>query len=562
MPEHAERVALRDGREVAIRPIEPRDREGIAAAFERMSDDTRYRRFMSLAPALTQSQLTYLTEVDHHDHEALIVYDPEGGGPIGAARFVRLSADPSEAEVAVAVVDDWHGRGVATLLLDRLSARAREEGVECFVAIMLPENQHALDVFTHLGAIHEMDDDEGVRSLRLQLAPGLGEDEPLREVLRAAARGDLAGGVGPFAPPTDMPPGARPNPPERPALMPGRGNEGRSPDVEVGRPANFSLVDDPSLISDAEALDAYSRTVTSVAERLAPSVASLRVYRRTRGGRRQAGGGSGVVITPDGFILTSAHVVEGGDGRPRAVFDDGREFDAAVVGADPLSDLALLRAEGGDLTPATLGDAEELRVGQLVVALGSPNGLSGSLTAGIVSALGRSLPTRSRAAGRIVENVIQIDAALNPGNSGGALGNGAGEVVGINTAVAGVGLGLAVPINGATRRIIADLMRDGRVRRAYVGVAGGTRPLPPRVAAAVGRKTGAEIVEVVSGSPADRAGLRAEDVIVALGETPVEGVDDIQRLMTAELIGAQLEVEVVRDGELRTVHLAPIELEA
>src|SRR5919109_1126433 len=203
--------------------------------------------------------------------------------------------------------------------------------------------------------------------------------------------------------------------------------------------------------TDAEALDAYSRAVVSVAERLSPSVANLRVSRRFRG-RRLDGGGSAVVITPDGFMLTSAHVISRSEKRVRASFVDGRELAAEVVGSDPLSDLALLRSEEHDLAAAELGDAETLRVGQLVVAIGNPNGFAGSVTAGVVSALGRSLPTR---AGRVVDNVIQTDAALNPGNSGGALAHGRGRVVGVNTAVAGGGLGLAVPINAPTRKIIA-----------------------------------------------------------------------------------------------------------
>ena len=258
---------------------------------------------------------------------------------------------------------------------------------------------------------------------------------------------------------------------------------------------------------EEEALDAYSRIVSSVAERLALSVANLRVSRRTRGGRFLDGGGSGVAITPDGFMLTSAHVVEGARRLIRASFVDGREESAEVVGADPLSDLALLRAGSDQLAAAELGDAERLRVGQLVVALGNPYGFSSSVTAGVVSGLGRSLQTRP---GRVVDNVIQTDAALNPGNSGGALADGRGRVVGINTAVAGVGLGLAVPINEATRRIVGALMRDGRFRRAYIGIAGGPRPLPPRVAARLGRQSGVEIVEVAAGSPAAEAGLRSD----------------------------------------------------
>jgi S1-C subfamily serine protease len=314
-------------------------------------------------------------------------------------------------------------------------------------------------------------------------------------------------------------------------------------------------------LSDEEALDAYSRAVVTVAERLSPSVANLRVARRVRGGRVATGGGSGVVITPDGFMLTSAHVVAGTDGRVEATFVDGREVAAEVVGADPLSDLAVLRSDAADLVPAELGDAERLRVGQLVVAIGNPHGFAGSVTAGVVSALGRSLPVRSRAAGRIVENVIQTDAALNPGNSGGALADGRGCVIGINTAVAGVGLGLAVPINDTTRKILAALMREGRFTRAYIGIAGGSRPLPPRLARELGRTACVEVVEVVEGSPAAIAGLRPEDMIVAVEDTPVEGVDDLQRLMAGELIGSRVPATVVRDGVRLTVELVPVELE-
>ena len=253
---------------------------------------------------------------------------------------------------------------------------------------------------------------------------------------------------------------------------------------------------------DEEALDAYSRVVTSVAERLIPSVASLRVRQQVRGGRVD-GAGSGVVITPDGFALTSAHVVAGTD-RGSASFVDGRETPFDVVGRDELSDLAVLRLQGGGtVEPAELGEAADLRVGQLVVAIGNPMGFAGSVTAGVVSALGRALPTQ---AGRVVENVIQTDAALNPGNSGGALADGRARVVGINTAVAGFGLGLAVPIDDSTRTIMHALMTSGRFQRAYIGIAGGGRPLPPRVAAAVGRDHGVEVMEVVAGSPAARAG--------------------------------------------------------
>ena len=309
-----------------------------------------------------------------------------------------------------------------------------------------------------------------------------------------------------------------------------------------------------------EALDAYSRTVVEVAGRLTPSVANLRVFRRVRGGRRPDGGGSGVVITPDGFMLTSAHVVAGTESRGRASFADGRDLEFTVAGADPLSDLAVLRVGEDGLTAAELGDAERLQVGQLVVAIGNPHGFGGSITAGVVSALGRSLPTRSGSTVRIVDNVIQTDAALNPGNSGGALADGRGRVVGINTAVAGVGLGLAVPINAATRRIVAGLMAEGRFRRAYIGLGGGERPLPPRLARQLGRRACVEIVQVLEGTPAARAGLRAGDLIIAVDGEPVAGMSELQQLMVAERIGEPTTFTVAREDRLLELELTPVEL--
>ena len=314
---------------------------------------------------------------------------------------------------------------------------------------------------------------------------------------------------------------------------------------------------DRRLPSESEALDAYSRTVAAVAQFLTPTVANLRISHR---GRR-AGGGSGVVISHDGFLITSAHVVEGASrSSGRASFSDGRELPFAVVGADPLSDLAVLRTHDGDLPAAELGDAEQLRVGQLVVAIGNPYGFTGSVTAGVVSALGRSLPVGPRGAVRVVDNVIQTDAALNPGNSGGALGDGSGRVVGVNTAVAAVGLRLAVPINSATRRIIGQLMSEGRVRRAYLGIAGGPRPIPPRLREQVGRPTGIEVVEVVRDSPAEHAGLRPEDLIVAVDGHGVEGVDDLQRLMVGEVIGRPVTLYVLRADRALELSIVPSEL--
>jgi S1-C subfamily serine protease len=311
---------------------------------------------------------------------------------------------------------------------------------------------------------------------------------------------------------------------------------------------------------EAEALDAYSRIVVGVAEQVSGSIGSLRVMRRGRGGRVPAGAGSAVALTPDGFLLTSAHVVSGPGRSGRVAFVDGRELSFQVIGLDRLSDLAVLRTDGGDLAPAVLGDAERLRVGQLVVAIGNPHGFAGSVTAGVISALGRSLPARSGRTFRYIDNVIQTDAALNPGNSGGGLVDSTGRVVGINTAVAGVGLGLAVPINSATRQIVGALMRSGRVRRAYIGIAGGPRPLPPQARARVGRTAGLEVVEVIEGSPAARAGVRPEDLIVELGGRPVERADDIQRLMNEAAIDQPLTAQLLRGDRWLELELQPVEL--
>jgi S1-C subfamily serine protease len=312
--------------------------------------------------------------------------------------------------------------------------------------------------------------------------------------------------------------------------------------------------------SDEEALDAYSRVVAGVAERVIGSVASLRINRRLPGGRQAQGSGSAVAITPDGFLVTSAHVVEGVE-KGRASLVDGRELRFEVVGRDALSDLAVIRASGADLEPVSLGNADRLRVGQLVVAVGNPMGIfAGSVTAGVVSALGRSFSTTDGRASRLVENVIQTDAALNPGNSGGALVDGRGRMVGVNTAVAGIGLGLAVPINATTRRIIAALMREGRFRRAFLGIAGGSRPLPPRVAQVLDRTAGVEVVQVVDGSPAAKAGIRNEDLIIDVDGVPVADAGDLQRLMVDERIGRPLTVRAFRGGDLLELTVVPVEL--
>ncbi|MBV8930103.1 MAG: trypsin-like peptidase domain-containing protein [Mycobacteriaceae bacterium] len=302
---------------------------------------------------------------------------------------------------------------------------------------------------------------------------------------------------------------------------------------------------------DDNALDAYSRVVTDVARTVLPSVASLAV--RTR---RGDGGGSASVITPDGYLLTSAHVVVGAESA-QATFTDGTTVTVDVTGRDVLSDLAVLKARGTVPAPVTMGRAEQLRVGQLVVAVGNPLGLAGSVTAGIVSGLGRSLPTRN---GRVVDEVIQTDAALNPGNSGGALADGRGRMVGVSTAVAGVGLGLAVPVNESTQRIIAALMQTGRVRRAWLGIAGAHIPVPPAVAGKIGTTHGLQIASVVSGSPAAQAGLRRGDIVVSVDGRNVVTATAIQKLMVEDAIARRIEVTVWRNGALVDVIVVPREL--
>ena len=305
------------------------------------------------------------------------------------------------------------------------------------------------------------------------------------------------------------------------------------------------------MVDDFEALDAYSRAVVRVAESVLPSVASLRVKTR-----RGDGAGSASVLTSDGFLLTSAHVVQG-SAAAEAAFTDGTVIGADVIGRDPLSDLAVLRARGPVPAPVQLGDAAKLRVGQLVVALGNPLGLAGSVTAGIVSALGRSLPTR---AGRVVDEVIQTDAALNPGNSGGALAGNSGRVVGVNTAVAGIGVGLAVPINDTTRGIITTLMDHGRVRRAWLGIVGAQMPLPPAMVTKTGRQNGLHVAQVMPQSPAAHSGLRVGDIVVSVAGEPVASTTALQRAMVEDAIGRRLEITVWRNGALVDVIAVPREL--
>jgi len=316
---------------------------------------------------------------------------------------------------------------------------------------------------------------------------------------------------------------------------------------------------DPSGENEA-LLDAYSRTVIAAVEQVSPSVASLRVRLGGRS-RTRVAGGSAVTVT-ENRLATNAHVVPAATRDGWASFPDGREYRFNVVGRDAFSDLAVIAVDASDLAPARLGDASTLRVGQLVIAIGNPHGFAGSVTTGVVSALGRSLPARSGGTLRMIDNVIQTDATLNPGNSGGALATSDGLVVGINTALAGMGLGLAVPINDHTRGLIATLITEGRVRRAYLGLAAAPRPLPPRAAADLGRSVGLEVIEVTAGSPAQRAGLRAEDIVVAINDVAVESVEELQRRLSSEAIDQVQTLIVLRAGSRVELSVRPIELAA
>jgi serine protease Do len=296
-------------------------------------------------------------------------------------------------------------------------------------------------------------------------------------------------------------------------------------------------------------LDAYSRTVSAVAAHVGPSVAAV-----------LAGRGSGSAVVVDhGVLVTNAHVV-GGHREGSVAYADGTEGAVTVRGTDPLSDLAVLVTPDPTPPPLELGDAAELVVGQLVVAVGNPLGLAGSVTAGVVSGLGRALPVRSGRASRVVEDVIQTDAALNPGNSGGALADASGRVVGINTAVAGVGLGLAVPVSATTRRILESLRADGRVRRGYLGLVGAPAPLPAEIAARLGRPRGLRVAEVVAGSPAAHAGLRAGDLVVSADREPVSDAQGLQRRLFAASIGRTMPVTVLRGAAMVDVLAVPTEL--
>jgi serine protease Do len=316
---------------------------------------------------------------------------------------------------------------------------------------------------------------------------------------------------------------------------------------------------EPGPVDDGAALDSYSETVIRVARTVTPHVAAIEMTGNRRNGRFRVGAGSAVLFTEDGYLLTNAHVVAGTE-KGRAVFADGSGTDLQVVGADPLSDLAVVRGRAPHVAPAEFGDAESLQVGQLVIAVGNPLGLSGSVTAGVVSGLGRAIPVWAGRNRRVIEDVIQTDAALNAGSSGGALADSRSRIVGINTAVAGAGLGLAVPINSTSRRIISALLSDGRVRRAYLGVVSTPIRLGTSEVVRTGQREGLRVVEVLSGSPAEQAGLRSGDVLLRVGSRAVSNAESLQKLLFAEAIGVPMNIAVLRDGHVTDIAAVPGEM--
>jgi S1-C subfamily serine protease len=307
---------------------------------------------------------------------------------------------------------------------------------------------------------------------------------------------------------------------------------------------------------DSGLLDAYSEAVASAAERVSPSVVNIEVFRHKGTDELPAGTGSGFIFTPDGFVLTNSHVVAHAH-RISVTLLDGRRAEGALVGSDPHSDVAVVRIGASGLVAGVLGDSGKLRGGQLAIAIGSPYGFQCTVTAGVVSALGRSLRSQS---GRLIDDVIQTDAALNPGNSGGPLVNSRGEVIGVNTAVIlpAQGICFAIGINTA-KYVAARLIRDGRIVRAYVGVAGMTVPLHRRIVRFyhLARETGVMVNSVEAGSPADKAGLKPRDLIVAYADGPVSAVDDLHRLLSEDQIGVKNELTVIRGTERLLLEIVP-----
>jgi S1-C subfamily serine protease len=320
-------------------------------------------------------------------------------------------------------------------------------------------------------------------------------------------------------------------------------------------------------LNDADLLDAYSSAVVHAVERVGPAVAHLSVWseprssvRRPRGYRADApsGTGSGFVFTPDGFLLTNSHVVEGAS-RIRASFSDGSSYDAHLVGADPDTDLAVLRVHTTFTTPAQLGDSSRLRPGQVVIAIGNPLGFASTVTSGIISALGRTMRSQS---GRLIDAVIQTDAALNPGNSGGPLVDSRGNVVGINTAVIAGAQGICFAVSSSTAQfVIPQLLGEGRVRRAWIGVAGQTIQLSRRRVqlSHLSAASAMLVTDVIPGAPADLAGIRPRDIILSIGDSVVTGVDDMQRVLTRDRILRTARVTLLRDGEQLSLSLTASE---
>ena len=310
---------------------------------------------------------------------------------------------------------------------------------------------------------------------------------------------------------------------------------------------------------EEDPLDAYSRAITRAVEKVAPSVVKIDVTYRKRGDGNPPdgrGSGSGFTLTPDGFILTNSHVVHGADAL-RVLTADGRNASARIIGDDPHTDLAVIRMEAADLSTAELGDSSRLKVGQLAIAIGSPLGFGATVTAGVVSALGRSFRSVS---GRLIENVIQTDAALNPGNSGGPLVSGTGEVIGVNTAVILPGQGLCFAISSNTAEFVASrLIRDGKVHRSYIGVSGQDVPIPRRIVQfyKLDAPSGVGIVAIEPESPADEAGLQSGDIILALDRQRVSGIDDLHRLLTEERIGKHTGIRVLRQHDLTELLITP-----
>lgn len=330
-----------------------------------------------------------------------------------------------------------------------------------------------------------------------------------------------------------------------------------TPSVEGGDPGILEVEE------EAELLDAYSKSVTSVVREVGPAVVHIRVKRKTRARSRWApneveGSGSGVIITPDGYVITNSHVLEGA-GETEVSFADGRSCIAQVVGQDPATDLALLRIQGSGLSMAHLGNSNKLRVGQLAIAIGNPLGFQSTVTTGVISALGRSLRSRS---GRLIENIIQTDAALNPGSSGGPLVDTHRHVVGINTAIIQFAQGIcfAIPAN-TVRWVVTLLIREGKVARGYMGIAGQQAPIPVPIVRHfhLRHDTGVQIVSVTPDSPAHAAGLQEGDIILSIDEVPISAIDDIHRLLTSHVIGKKLSMQLLRNGTTLQIQIIPAE---